>query len=115
MTPDAKGVCAVPVAGSNKIDTVAAELVPRNRRAASVLNSRRRILREFRNATLGGVRRGVLEALGVDPGEESEGHSERRSTCGRAGPVQPFGWNFQTLCFGLVGPNFGRHPVGRSA
>ena len=63
----------MPATGSNKIDTVAAELVPRNRRAARVLNSRRRILREFRNATLGGVRRGVLEALGVDPGEESEG------------------------------------------
>jgi hypothetical protein len=30
----------VPVTGSNKIDTVAAELVPRNRRAASVSNSR---------------------------------------------------------------------------
>jgi hypothetical protein len=53
----------VPVTGSNKIDTVAAELVPRNRRAASVLNSRRRILREFRNATLGGVRRGCLRLL----------------------------------------------------
>jgi hypothetical protein len=56
-----------------------------------------------------------LEALGVDPGEESKGHGERRSTSVRAGPVQPFGWDFQTLCFGLVGPNFGRHPVGRSA
>ena len=91
----------MPATGSNKIDTVAAELVPRNRRAARVLNSRRRILREFRNATLGGVRRGVFEALGVDPGEESEGHGERRSTCGCAGPV-PFGWDFQTLCFGLL-------------
>jgi hypothetical protein len=57
----------------------------------------------------------VLEALGVDPGEESEGHGERRSTSGGAGPVQPFGWDFQTLCFVLAGPNFGRHPVGRSA
>jgi hypothetical protein len=58
---------------------------------------------------------GGVEALGVDPGEESEGHGERRSTCGRAGPVQPFGWDFQTLCFGSLALIFGRRPVGRSA
>ena len=51
MTPDAKGVLCVAATGSKKIDTVAAELVPRKRRAASVLNSRRRILRKFRNTT----------------------------------------------------------------
>jgi hypothetical protein len=50
-----------------KIDTVAAELVLRKRRAASVLNSRRRILRKFRNTTSGGVRRGGAWALGVNP------------------------------------------------
>jgi hypothetical protein len=59
MTPDAKGVLCVAATGSKKIDMVAAELVPRKLRAASVLNSRRRILRKFRNTTLGGVRRGA--------------------------------------------------------
>jgi hypothetical protein len=67
MTPDAKGVLCVAATGSKKIDTVAAELVPRKLRAASVLNSRRRILRKFRNTTLGGVRRGGPWALGVNP------------------------------------------------
>ena len=57
----------MPATGSKKIDTVAAELVPRKRRAASVLNSRRRVLRKFRNTTLGGVRRGGAWALGVNP------------------------------------------------
>jgi hypothetical protein len=75
MTPDAKGVCAVPATGSKKIDTVAAELVPRKRPAASVLNSRRRILRRFRNTTLGGVRPGGAWAHGVNPARESEGTS----------------------------------------
>ena len=37
----------MPATGSKKIDTVAAELVPQKRRAASVHNSRRRILRKF--------------------------------------------------------------------
>jgi hypothetical protein len=60
MTPDAKGVLCVAATGSKKIDTVGAELVPRKRRAASVLNSRHRIHRKFRNTTLGGVRREVL-------------------------------------------------------
>jgi hypothetical protein len=66
MTPDTKGVLSVAATGFKKIDTVAAEPVPRKRGAASVLNSRRRILRKFRNTTLGGVRRGPW-ALGVNP------------------------------------------------
>jgi hypothetical protein len=65
----------MPATGSKKIDTVAAELVPRKRRAASVSNSRRRILRKFRTTTLGGVRRGGAWALGVNPSEQIEGTS----------------------------------------
>ena len=61
--------------GSKKIDTVAAELVPQERRAASAHNSRRRILRKFRNTTLGGVRRGGARALGLNPSEQIEGTS----------------------------------------
>jgi hypothetical protein len=52
--------------GSKRIDTVRPNLCLEKRRAASVLNSRRRILRKFRNTTLGSVRREVLEAHGVD-------------------------------------------------
>jgi hypothetical protein len=65
----------MPATGSKKIDTVAAELVPRKRRAASVSNSLRRILRKFRNTTLGGVRRGGAWALGLNPSEQIEGTS----------------------------------------
>jgi hypothetical protein len=63
MTPDAKGVLCVAATGSKKIDTVAAELVPRKRRAASVLNSRRRILPKSRNTTLGAFDGEVLGLL----------------------------------------------------
>ena len=64
----------MPATGSKKIDTVAAELAPRKRRAASVSNSLRRLLRKFRNTTLGGVRGGAW-ALGVNPSEQIEGTS----------------------------------------
>jgi hypothetical protein len=69
----------MPTTGSKKIDTVAAELVPRKTPGCQRHNSRRRILRKFRNATWGGVHRGrrrpsiplwplvvVLAALRVD-------------------------------------------------
>jgi hypothetical protein len=75
----------MPATGSKKIDTVAAELVPRKRRAASVSNSLRRILRKFRNTTLGGVRRGGAWALGVNPSEHGAS-AWRRGQLALGGP-----------------------------
>ena len=46
MTPDAEGGLCIAATGSEKIDTVAAELVLRKTPSPSVLNSRRRILRK---------------------------------------------------------------------
>jgi len=66
MTPDAKGVLCVAATGSKKIDTVGAELVPRKTPGCQRLNSRRRILRKFRNTTLGAFAGDGLKALGVD-------------------------------------------------
>ena len=91
----------MPVTGSNKIERLRPNLCLENAGLPACL-----ILgagsSESSGMPLGRRSPGVLEALGVDPGEESEWHGERRSTCGRAGPVQPFGWDFQTLCFGSL-------------
>jgi hypothetical protein len=79
----------MPATGSKKIDTVAAELVPQKRRAASAHNSRRRILRKFRNTTLGGVRRGGAWALGVNPSEQIEGTSNVHRLAAVRVPFRP--------------------------
>jgi hypothetical protein len=45
-----------------------------NALTVSVLNSRRRILRKFRNATWEALAGDVLETLGMDPGEKRRRH-----------------------------------------